>query len=55
MPVVESTIETAVVTKYRPVGGANMYAVGGGDSNSGVSSVERYDEGKSVHGKLWRV
>ena len=55
--VLEPTVETAVVTKTRPVGGGTMFAVGGlGDgcsdlSSGSLSSAERYDEGKGE----WQV
>jgi hypothetical protein len=49
--VLEPTVETAVVAKTRPVGQGTMFAVGGLDGSSNLSSVERYDEGKDE----WRV
>ena len=45
--VLEPTVETATVTKTRPVGGGTMVAVGGLDNNyQFLSSAERYDEAK---------
>jgi hypothetical protein len=44
VPIIETTVETSVLSKTRQLDGPYMYAVGGLDASyTVVSSVERYD------------
>jgi hypothetical protein len=48
VPTLEAVEETVIVTKTRPMSNGTLYAIGGQDDSSDLSSVqERYDEGKT--------